>query len=341
MLPYCVIKSLSCGGMGDKNAEFVLLFWKICVTITETNCRVGGVTPDLEMKSMTKKENKSSPASNNRSTRKRWMLVGAVAIIVLLAAAVWWFATRGDTQPETPVNTNATEQTQATGDHQDNSEQTQPSENTQPSGETQSSGQTQPSGTGDDEDEYFTFAEGISISSIYKYAGMFMEDGTNEVVQDVMMLIVRNDTAQDLQLARFEVDYSDYTAQFEVTNLPAGQSVVALEQNRRAYSDDSYQDVKIKDVVFFAEPMSLCENQVKLTGGEGYIDVENISEDTLGLVYIYYKNSAKDILYGGITYRVKLDTGLEPGEITRVTTGHYSPENSTILLVQIAENVTE
>ena len=51
---------------------------------------------------------------------------------------------------------------------------------------------------------------------------------------------------------------------------------------------------------------------------------------------MYYKNSATDLLYGGITYRSKVSGGLKAGEIRQITAGHYNPKSSSIVMVTIA-----
>jgi hypothetical protein len=170
---------------------------------------------------------------------------------------------------------------------------------------------------------------------------MYMEDGTNEIVSNMMMLIVQNESDRDLQLAHINLTYEDFVAEFEVTNLPAGKSVVVLEKNRRAYTDQAYQKAAMEDVIFFQEPMSLREDLVQIHGGEGYLDVKNVTDAPLGPMYVYYKNSATDLFYGGITYRAKILEGIRPGETIRVAAGHYGPDTSTVLWVQVQESVEE
>lgn len=175
----------------------------------------------------------------------------------------------------------------------------------------------------------------LYITKIGKYSGAYMEDGSNEYVSDVMMAILENQGENDLQLARIELVYADFTANFEVTNLPAGESVVLLEKNRHAYVSDSYLQANINSETFYAEPMNLKEEQVKVTGGKREITVENISDETLGKIFVYYKSCAADQLYGGTTYRVSVEAGLEPGTSTTIHTGHYYETASTIVLVEI------
>lgn len=180
--------------------------------------------------------------------------------------------------------------------------------------------------------------DGLQILTISKFAGMFMEDGTNEIVSDVMMLILQNNSEQDLQLARISIAYPDVTAEFEVTNLPAGEKVVLLEKNRLALPAEEPLTMETRNVAFFREPMQLREEQLQITGSNGSMEVTNISGgDISGDIYIYYKNAAADLLYGGITYRACVKGGLKAGDSQRIIAGHFSKDSSRILQVEIIQ----
>lgn len=174
----------------------------------------------------------------------------------------------------------------------------------------------------------------LQIRRIANYAGIYMEDGTDESVSNVLMIILENTSEQDLQLARVNVVYEDFTAEFEVTNLPAGESAVALEKNRLSTPQEEYQSINVQNVVFFEEKMTLLEDKFEIIGGDGYLEVKNISgEEITGEIYIYYKNSSVDLLYGGITYRASIRERLKAGETIRTLTEHYSEGNSRIVHV--------
>lgn len=177
-------------------------------------------------------------------------------------------------------------------------------------------------------------ADGLTICSIDSYSGMYVEDGSNETVQNVMMIVLENTTSADLQLARIFLTFSDCTAEFEATNLPAGEKAVVLEKSRQTMSAGTYQAAESRNVVFFAQPMALQEERIRIEGSSGTLELTNISgADIPGNIYIYYKNSRNDLFYGGITYRIGVKEGLSAGESIRLIAGHYHPDQSRIVLV--------
>lgn len=187
-------------------------------------------------------------------------------------------------------------------------------------------------------DESILLSGGLQIVHMANYAGIYMEDGSDEVVASVMMIILENTSKQDLQLARIYVQYPDFTAEFEVTNLPAGEKAVLLEKNRRSMPERDYISIEPRNVSFFREPMSLMEDIFEITGGDGYLDVKNISDSaTSGKIYVYYKHAASDLLYGGITFRAAVDQPIDPGETIRILTNHYTAESSRILAVTCSQ----
>lgn len=237
-----------------------------------------------------------------------------VTVILLLAALVWIVATgKGQEGPGSPTEEiPETSVPAATGEQEWLPVATEP--------------------------KIIELTDGLQILHISSYAGIYMEDGSGEVVSDVMMLVLENTSDRDLQLVRISMEYSDYTAEFEVTNLPAGEKVVALERNRHPEPEEDYVSVQTRNLVFFAEPMNLQEERIRITGRSGSLEVENISGEAItGDIYIYYKHSASDLLYGGITYRVSVRDGLEPGEKVSIAAGHYTADGCRILLVDCGD----
>jgi hypothetical protein len=181
--------------------------------------------------------------------------------------------------------------------------------------------------------EVYQLDNGLTVTYIGSYTGIYMEDGTNETVSGIMMIILKNNAGADLQLARIDVAYEGFTAQFEATNIPAGESVVLLERNRHGYVAQTPVSVSARNVVFFHMPMTMESDRLEVSGNDGVIQVKNTSgKDISSNIYIYYKNAATDLLYGGITYRVTLK-GLAAGETIKVSAVYYDPDTCRLMMV--------
>ena len=116
-----------------------------------------------------------------------------------------------------------------------------------------------------------------------------------------------------------------------------GKAVVLLEKNRLAFDKGfDYSTANVDNIAFFAEETSKMEDSVKVQFLDGVINVTNISESDIdGEIVIYYKNSATDLYYGGITYRSRVTGGLAKGETRQITGVHSSKTGSALMFVQI------
>lgn len=181
---------------------------------------------------------------------------------------------------------------------------------------------------------------GLKVTDMGSYTGMYMEDGTDEIVSGVLMLMVENTGEQDIQYAEITMDFADQQARFSLTTLPVGAKVVLLEKNRLQWQenmDDGTVQPMVDNVAYFQEPISTMEDKLKIGILDGAINVTNISgEDIPGTIAVYYKNAAADIYYGGITYRIQIQGGLKAGEVRQVMTNHASDTGSRILFATIA-----
>ena len=182
---------------------------------------------------------------------------------------------------------------------------------------------------------------GLFVTDTGSYTGMYMEDGTDEIVSGVLMLVVKNTGEQDIQYAQISMPIGEETAAFTLTTLPVGESVVLLETNRMQWQQDvDYSAIlpKIENIAYFQEPVSTQEDKLKIGIVDGAINVTNISgEDIGGNIVVYYKNAAKDLYYGGITYRITIEGGLKADEIRQVMTNHASDTGSKIMFVTIGQ----
>lgn len=246
-----------------------------------------------------------------------WTIVIIEVIILLAALLVWWaFAYDGGstkpTVPEEPI----TPETSATVPQVTVPEPTIEAIVDVPTGQMDAN---------------------LTIRSIGAYTGAFVEDGSNDIVSNVLMLVVDNSGEEAVQYAEITLPTENGDAKFTLSTLPAGEAVVLLEQNRMTYTGDEDATLATSDnVAFFSEPLSLHEEKLKLQILDGAINVTNISgEDISGDIVIYYKNAAADIYYGGITYRVRIEGGMKADEIKQIMASHFSDSGSKVMFVTV------
>ena len=186
-------------------------------------------------------------------------------------------------------------------------------------------------------ENHINLGNGLVITYIGGYTGIYMEDGSDEVVSGILMIIVSNTTNTTLQYGKISLKAGETDAIFELTTLPAGKSAVLLEKSRLEYDKTIlYTDAKAENTAFFQQEPSLMEDRVKLQLLDGVINVTNISDkDIDGEIVIYYKNAASDLYYGGITYRSRVAGGLKAGQTQQIAGAHASKTGSAAMFVQI------
>lgn len=251
------------------------------------------------------------------------LVIAAIALAVL-AAVLWFFFGGDDGALPTPAETSGTESSGT--------------EDTNPPGTTFT--EPTPSQTDPAESNMpaINLGYGVYLERVSSYTGIYMEDGSDELVSDVMMVIVKNTSEADLQFMNINVSYSDASYHFEVTNLPAGASAVLLERNRASAPEGTPISAAAENAVFFQEPMSPQPEVFEISGMDGALNVKNISDqDISGVIYVYYKYAVQDMYYGGITFRAKLEGTLKAGEIRQIMTNHYDPDSCEILMVTTTE----
>lgn len=189
------------------------------------------------------------------------------------------------------------------------------------------------------EEVSINLGSGMRITDVGKYTGIYMEDGSDEIVSGILMIAVTNEGEDVIRYAEISMPVGERTAHFSLSTLPVGCTVILLEQSRMAYEAGDYTSAVAENVVLFDAPLDLCADRLKIQILDGAINVSNISgADIAGDIVIYYKNSAADVYYGGITYRVRLEGGLKSGELKQIMASHFSDTGSTIMFVTCGES---
>lgn len=183
-----------------------------------------------------------------------------------------------------------------------------------------------------------TMDRGLEITDIGWYTGEYLEDGSNESVENILMVIVTNNGEEDIQYAEIQLLVDGEPANFTVTTLPAGESMILLELNRMPFkAGASYTDAVAANVAVFKTPMDTHGDELKIQGLNGAVNVTNISgSDISGDIVIYYKNVYGNTMYGGITYRITVQGGLKAGEVRQIMTKHFITDVSRIMFVTVS-----
>lgn len=266
-------------------------------------------------------------APRKKSRRKPWVTVLTVLLVLLLALVglvVWAFLPEwtGQVEPSAPEQT---QQTQLPVEpEQSESAAVQPEE-----AETEVPM----------EEEAWLFAvdANLVVKEIGSYSGAYVEDGSDEPVEDVMYILVKNVGAQSLQYAKLTLTGAAGEAVFEMTTLMPGESMLVLEKNRKTYAvGDGYSAVHSDNLAYFQTEPQRYEEQLWIQPLEGGLNVKNISDEAIeGNIMIYFKNYEGGMYIGGITYTGTVKDGLEAGEIRQLMSSHFTQSKTAVVFVNI------
>lgn len=209
-----------------------------------------------------------------------------------------------------------------------------------PGAEATEAADTMPTAAAETGKTSFSLGEDLEIVKLGKYAGVYMEDGSDEVVSGIMMIIVENKGENTLQYAEITLSGTAGDAIFKLSTLKPGEKAVVLEANRKEYSPtDAYTNAIMDNTVFFEESVSLMEDTFEIQPLDGGFNITNISgEDITGDITVYFKNAADGMYYGGITYRGKIEGGMKAGEIKQIMSRNFTASGTAVVFVTIAES---
>ena len=168
-----------------------------------------------------------------------------------------------------------------------------------------------------------------------------MEDGSDDAVAGLLMMVVTNVTADPIQYARIQLDLGEKTAEFAVSVLPAGGTAILIEQNRMKYDPEMDYDTapaECVNIAGFEREMNRCEDQLEIQLLDGGVNIRNSSgSDITGDITLCYKNVVNGMYHGGIAYRIRLEGGLKAGELRQLMTKHVQKDGTEIMFAEIVE----
>lgn len=163
------------------------------------------------------------------------------------------------------------------------------------------------------------------------YEGPFLEDGSNEEVVDVASLVVSNAGRRNIRSLQIMLYTTENALVFEATCIPAGQTVMILEQNKAFFGNQEILDYKMS---FESEPegaSSFEKIQVSETGMDT-IALKNNGDLPLEHITVCHKGYLEPVrlLLGGITHETRIEH-IAPGETVTVRLPYYAAGYSKIV----------
>ena len=181
----------------------------------------------------------------------------------------------------------------------------------------------------------------LVIEDVKSYSGIYLEDGSDEPIEDVAAILVRNEGNQCVEYAEIRMNGTEEDLRFVLSGLEAGASAVVMEADRDSAVMQNYWQITADAAVtdFFAlseEALTIEETE------DGQLQITNISETDIPCARIFYKFYLADenLYVGGIAYTVKL-LDLKAGASATVAPSHYAAGQSKIIMAKLYEADTE
>ena len=175
---------------------------------------------------------------------------------------------------------------------------------------------------------------GLVVRGISSYDGIYLEDGSDENISGVTVMLLQNAGETEVEYASVSVNRDGTPLQFEASALPAGATVVVQEKSRTPFQEGNYTDCSAN--VAEVNEFGMADEQIQIEEtGEQEITVTNLTDQKIPAVRIFYKFYMEDeaAYVGGITYTAKI-TNLDAGASQTITPSHYLKGSSKIMMVR-------
>lgn len=176
----------------------------------------------------------------------------------------------------------------------------------------------------------------LKLVSAGSYSGAYMEDGSDDAVEQVAALLVQNVGTETVEYAEvLGQTSSGETVRFVLTGLPVNAYVLVLEAGRADYAE-----LGALQVTECAAAMEVTQNYAEdfeIYLGDGVINIKNISDrDYSDDIFVYYKTYREGVFLGGITYRARFN-GLAAQAIGQSIQSHATDDETAVVYMSYAQ----
>lgn len=163
----------------------------------------------------------------------------------------------------------------------------------------------------------------LVVERIVSYDGHYVEDGSEDPVTGIAALYLHNSGRTMVAACRVIVQLEMGLYRFEATCIPPGATVLALEKDRKPYSDIGIYSVG--GSASMGSDENLLPSSIMVSEYLGGLKVENISQVDWECVCISHKNydQEQNIYIGGATY-VTYVPNLKSGDSCTVWPVHFT-----------------
>lgn len=178
----------------------------------------------------------------------------------------------------------------------------------------------------------------LTIVELAVYEGPFVEDYSEDEVVDIAAILLRNDGPALVNRAEVSLCWEDGFYSFDARMIPAGQTVLALETDRKPFGQQLWTDCVCRQTTDAAVTASYQQLTVREIG-RGEISVKNISDEILTDIRVYYKSflSPPGVYVGGIVYCVGISE-LAPGATVEISPWRYVSDYSRVVCIRCNTN---
>ena len=169
----------------------------------------------------------------------------------------------------------------------------------------------------------FNLTPDLAVSDMFAYSGKYVEDGSDEEVEGIAAVKIKNTGKTDYQYIEFTVATADGKYSFAASSVHAGTVTTVLDKSKTALGKSTKViegECALKGE--YENAPGGYEDKFAVFLSDGTLNIKNVSgKDLPGKITVYYKNADESGYLGGITYRATIN-GLGADEIQQRFSEH-------------------
>ncbi|MCD7808708.1 MAG: hypothetical protein LUH02_05140 [Erysipelotrichaceae bacterium] len=262
--------------------------------------------------------------------KNHWKIVLIVIIVLVVVVAAISFS-----QPSNDSSDNASSDATSEENSENNESKTSDS-NTDNNSESNSSSNSSSSSLSSSFFPYTSSIDGLQLDGLNLYSGYYIEDGSEDAIDNVAVLQVTNVSGEDIEYASITLQADNETLTFNVSLLPDDGTAIVMEANKKSCDENASLSYGGSEIATLSS-LDLCKDQVSIKEDNGSITITNKTSSDIGELRLFYKNQLDTGEYvGGIAYTVKI-TDLKANSSQTVQPSHYDSEYGVVMMVRIYE----